>query len=747
MLAQFHSPLIYLLLGAVILDLFLGESIDAIVILGIVIVNALLGFFQENRSENVLKLLKKYLTPRAHVIRDDDESTISAEDVVLGDLLILRPGDIVSADAKIIEATGFFVDESILTGETVEIEKKQLDQVYAGTKIVKGFARAEVVNTGNNTAWGKVAKETAIIKRSGSWEKDIAKFSRAVLWIIGITIILMFVINIMVKGNNTNWLELTLFSVALAVSVIPEALPVVITFSLSRGAMKLAKDKVVVKRLSAVEDLGNIEILCTDKTGTLTENKLVVNTVHSLDKNINLYAAMTCIPAILNGKNQDAFDVALWNNLDVATQKLLLENIKIVQEFPFDPEKRQMSVEVIWNKKKLLISRGVDYKNSPWSIDQGHNGYRVLAITLSKKQIGLISFTDAIKPTTFEAVHMAHNLGLSIKVLTGDAAEVAGHVAKQIGLIADASQVILGDDLDKMDIKAQHDAVEKFQVFARVNPLQKEKIIDLLQEKHRVGFLGEGINDGPALKTSDVGLVVDHAADVAREAADIILLKKDLKVIVNGIHQGRIVSSNTRKYIAATLSSNFGNFYAVSIASLLVNFLPMLPLQILLLNLLSDLPMISIATDNVDKSEMDQPVKFDLKNILTVATVLGLVSTVFDFIFFALFHRLGAGVLQTSWFMGSVLTELVFLYSIRTRKFLFSGLLPSMPIWILTGLAASIAVGLPFTNLGSRAFGFVKPSGSNLVAIFIVVALYLISTEIVKLIYFYKPRSGKLAAS
>lgn len=736
---QFKSPLVYLLIGAAVVDAVLREFADGGVILGIVAINSLLGFFQEFRSEQALKMLKKFISAKSKVIREGREILIETSEVVPGDILAVNPGDILAADVRWGQVSGLEMDESVLSGESQAVDKSVKDLGFAGTTVARGKGFGEVTATGGKTEWGKVAKETVETQQTSSFEKDIGKFSKFILRIIGVTLVLVFAINITIKGGAVSWIELALFSIALAVSVVPEALPVVITFSLSRGALHLAKNKVVVKRLAAVEDLGNIEILCTDKTGTLTENKMAVVEVWGVDKEkIVWFAGMTCLAG-----GHDPIDAAIWESLSGEIQDKLKKEVKVLEEIPFDPVSRTMRVTAMWKKKKWEVIRGADeliMKNNPgaakWTKDVGLSGRRVIAVGVGGRGLGMMAFSDPVKTTTAIAIRNAERLGIKIKILTGDSPAVAGSVAREIKLISNQLSVISGDELDKMDIKEQHMAVEKYTVFARVTPTQKNKIIDLLQEKYRVGYLGEGINDGPALKSADVGLVVDHASDVGRDAADIILLKKDLKVIVDGIEQGRVVSANTRKYILATMASNFGNFYAVSIASLIINFLPMLPLQILLLNLLSDLPMVSIATDNVDPHDTAKPAPFDLRKLLGTAMVLGIVSTLFDFMFFGLFFRSSPTTLQTAWFMGSVLTELVFLYSIRTKKLFLTSRPPAWPIWLLTGLAGALAIGLPFTRFGVETFKFARLPAESLILVFGVVAAYLITTESVKLWYY-----------
>jgi Mg2+-importing ATPase len=350
--------------------------------------------------------------------------------------------------------------------------------------------------------------------------------------------------------------------------------------------------------------------------------------------------------------------------------------------------------------------------------------------------LGAIAFTDPIKPSAYHAVEKAKQLGVTLKIITGDSPEVAGAVGVRVGLLEDPARVITGTVLMALPPDEREKAILQHAVFARVTPEQKYEIIQTLQRTFTVGFLGEGINDAPALKLAGVSLVVDSAADIAREAADIILLQKDLGVIIEGIQSGRVVFANSTKYLKATLASNFGNFYAIAIVSLFITFLPMLPIQILLVNLLSDFPMISIATDTVDASEVSEPRTYDLKEIVLIATLLGVVSTVDDFAFFAIFVGQGAQVLQTSWFVGSILTELVFLFSIRTRLPFFRASRPSGYVLALTGVAAIVTILLPYTSFGQTVFHFTPPTAVSLGIILGLVAAFFVSAELVKLSYY-----------
>lgn len=782
---QFKSPFIFILIFAAALAIGMGEAIDGVMIIIFVFINAILGFVQEYHSARSLQLLKQFVVARARVKRDGKDTIIDSKDLVVGDVVMVETGDIIPADVRFISANDLTIEESILSGESVPIAKdnaelkepvKEINGAtnlgFSGTAVVSGQGTGVVIAIGKNTVMGEVAKLTMETKRTSAFEKGISKFSRFILRMILVILVFLFVANIAIKGDQADIGNLILFSIALAVSVIPEALPVVTTLSLSRGALRLARDKVVVKRLSAVEDLGSIEILCTDKTGTITENKLKVAKIKADDtKKCLLYGVVAS--SFLATKKQEpnnSFDLALWHKLN-KTERVQAMAGERISEIPFDPTRRRNSVLVNMDKNYLMIVRGAvesvvelccglkgkeltDIKQ--WSQTEGQQGRRTIAIAAracpavenydeSQEKdldfIGVVSFVDPIKETTKSAITQAEHLGVKIKIITGDSREVAGAVAYEVGIVKKPDEVLSGEELEAMDEAEQLVAVDKYFVFARVSPQQKYKIIELLQKKYEVGFLGEGINDAPALKLANVALVVDGASDIAREAADIVLLNPSLSVIIAGIRGGREVFANTVKYLKTTLISNFGNFYAIAIASLIITFLPMLPVQILLLNLLSDFPMIAIAMDTVDKMELRRPRSYNTREIVLMAIILGLVSTVFDFIFFALFYRHEPAVLQTNWFIGSVLTELALIYSVRTHFFCLRAKAPSKLLAGLSILAVSATILLPFTNLGIKIFKFSTPTSAHLLTILTVVVCYFVLTEGIKLIY-YRMNNG-----
>jgi len=775
---QFNSPFIYILFFASGLALTMGEKIDGFMILGFITINVIISFIQEYHSAKTIQLLRKFIIARCHVWRSGSECLLDSRELVPGDIAVVETGDIIPADLRFIETNALTVNESILTGEsapvwkTKEPTKQPMADIaaaknigFVGTMVVSGRALGVVIATGNATIMGEIAVLTASAERTSPFAKGIYDFSRFIMKMTITILILLFTINLLIKGANANLIELTLFSIALAVSVIPEALPLVTTLSLSTGAMRLARRHVVVKRLTAVEDLGSIEILCADKTGTITENKLAVAQINSPEPEKCLLMA-TITASFLTEKKADpnnAFDLALWQKLTAAT-KAEARAYTRVNEIPFDPDRRKNSVLVKISGQLQLIVRGApeailagtnlrlsEKKEAlNWSAQEGLLGRRVIAVANKAFSstnykikdehnlifLGMISFFDPLKTTSQKAINKAEHLGVQIKILTGDGPEVAGAVAKQVGLIANAGQVLTGKQLDAMDETERLPAVESHNVFARISPTQKYEIIQILQKKYAVGFLGEGINDAPALKIANVAIAVNKAADIAREASDIILLRHDLKVIIDGVQSGREIFCNTIKYLEITLISNFGNFYAIAIASLVLLFLPMLPVQILLLNLLSDFPMIAIVADSVDRQELKRPRIYNVHEVAAIAILFGFISTVFDFIIFALFYHAEPSVLQTNWFIGSVLTELALIFSMRTKLPFWRSRPPSLILGGLTAAAALAAIIIPFTIFGQTVFKFIKPSSGHLLIIAGVVLGYFIITETIKKFYF-----------
>ena len=790
LLRQFKSAFIYLLLVATLISFFLGERLDAFFILLFLVVNAALGFFQEYRAENALQSLKNFVDRKTRVRRDNKIVSVSVSQVVPGDIVILDAGDMIPADGYFLRAESVTVDESPMTGETEPVAKTAgpLQEApadfygatnigFSRTTLLSGDAELLIFATGKNTEVGAIAKSMQEAESPSAFEEGIGKFSRFILKLVFATLPIIFVLNFIIHKDTFEFAEFLLFSIALTVSVIPEALPLVTTLSLSRGALELAKRHVVPRRLSAIEDLGSINILATDKTGTITENKLSVSSIWGEETDVLHYALMGPLSDIhANEAQNSVFDKALLHYVS-PTLTSTLKGIKRIDALPFDPIRRRSTILVEQDGKAFLMMRGapevvfaatkkkMTVAAKAWAEEQGRNGSRTLAIaykeviygvhkTIEEKDesgfmmVGMIAFADPLKPSTKQAVLHANKLGVRVKIITGDSREVAGWVGYQAGIIMSQDDVITGEELEKLSPEAKLVAVEKYHVFARTMPLQKYEIIQLLQKNNLVGFLGEGFNDAPALKLAHVGLAVENASDIAQDASDVVLLNPSLEVIIDGIKEGRKIFANSMKYLRATLASNFGNFFALAFASLFIPYLPMLPIQILLLNLLSDFPMISIATDNVDDEELQSPKGYQVAELTSIAIVLGVVSTIFDFSFFGYFVQFDdPAVLQTMWFIGSILTELILLFSIRTALPFWKAKRPANIVMWLTGAAALFTLTIAYLPLGEEVFGFVYPEMKYMSVAIGLVALYFVSTEAIKLLFyrFWRAKDSRYA--
>ncbi len=777
---QIKSPFIYLLLIIALINFILGESLDGLMILFLVAINTIFSFFQEYRSHHSLQLLQKYIVDTIRIIRDGKEVEVTTDQLVPGDIIKLYPGDKIPADVRLTSTENLTIDESILTGESAPVQKdaKPIENKnitifnasnigFSGTTILNGRGIGIVFATGNSSHFGSIATSAKDAPKLSSFTKGIAQFSRFILYLVVITVACVFIAHLLLNPQKFDAISLLIFSMALGVSIIPEALPIVITASLSRGALHLAKHKLVAKRLSAIEDLGSMEILCTDKTGTITQNSLSLAAIKSSNERQTLIYGLLAsgLPVSALAKDQ-GFNGPIWQKLTLP-ERASLEHYTVVAEHPFDPLLRYSSVLAKNDDQYILLLRGnvqevinrcanldAAHKEeiTAWSSKEGSLGRRVLAFAkkeLAKplttitqndetdlEYLGLISYEDPLKPTALDALTRAHNLGVEVKIISGDTQEVNYAIAKSINLVTNKDQMISGEELAQKNDADKEKAIEQCTVFAHIVPNQKVQIIQTLEEKYDVGYLGDGINDAPALKIAHVSMAVDTAADIARDVADIILLHKSLRVIVNGIHEGRIIVANMVKYIKSTLAPNFGHFYSLAIASLLIDFLPMLPVQLLLVSLITDFPLIAISTDTVSFADINKPQKYDFKDIALVTMILGLVVMVADFIIFSLFYRAQPAILQTNWFVTSVLVEISFFYSIRTTLPFYKAPRPSWIVASLSAMVAIITLALPFTAFGQKFLHFTPLSANNLLLIGIIVACYFIITDLVKVLFY-----------
>lgn len=777
---RLSSSFLYLLLAAALLSFFLGDWLEGSLIILFIAINLSLETYQEYHSERALSLLKRYLVVHSRAYRNGRLMRIESTKVVSGDIILVEAGDRLPADVRFLHTNGLAIDESVMTGESLPsqkiagllsvpaVEMHEAHNIgFAGTVVTSGWGEGVVFATGSETAFGDIATLTEETDKETAFEKGIREFSRFILKLVLFTLAIIYVASVLIHGERTSSIELLIFSLALAVSVVPEALPVILTVALSRGSLRLAEKKVVVKRLSAIEDLGSIEVLCCDKTGTLTENLLTVSQVKAKhEREVLKLAFASCLVVPTDrGKLHDAFDLALWQAL-TPKEHAEMKRGKRLDSIPFDPERRRNSVlyedatgtSVIVRgapEEILLRSRDVSaYERKDlmqWVAKAGREGDRVIALarkdfakgrkyTLYEEDhlefVGLIAFRDELKPTARETIARAKSLGVTVKIITGDSQEVSGAVGHAVGLIQNPDMVVTGKMLDEMTETERRTAIWEGVVFARVSPRQKFDIIKILEEKHDVGFLGEGINDAPALKLANVAIVVESASDIAREAADVVLLKKSLGTVIDGIREGRTIFANILKYLRVTLTSNFGNFYSVALASLFIPFVPLLPLQILLLNLLSDFPMIAIATDTVDPEELEKPKNYQVHNVVLMATLLGGVSSVFDFILFGALYRVSPETLQTAWFLLSVVTEIILIFSLRTRFKFFLAKRASPTLLFLSLGAFLFALALPFIPYMTGLLHFVRPTPELLLFVTVLAAGYFIATEAVKSFYY-----------
>lgn len=766
----FLNPLILILIVACVISAVVGQSVEAIIIISMVALGLSLNFVQTYRSENAVRDLRGQVAPRATVLRDGVSREISRRDLAPGDIIELSAGDMVPADAALIRTRDLHVQEAALTGESLPVEKSasendQVANVFLGSSIVSGTARAVVTATGQHTKFGHIAERLMAPPPETEFDRGSRRFGVMILQTVFVLVIFVFLTNVML---HRELLESLLFAVALAVGLTPEFLPVITAVTLGRGAMQMAKSKVIVKHLSAMQNFGSIDILCSDKTGTITSGEMTVN--QALDP-FGAPSDSVFEFAYINSSFQSGIHSPLDQSI-LKSKKIDLSAIRKLDEIPFDFERRRVSVVARISEVDWLITKGapesvlqacsflmVGSEQKPIGIDERRRcqetfqalhgrGLRVLAVAsrplddfkngFSKTDErdlilnGYVTFSDPILPGVIEALKGLRKDGVEVKILTGDNELVAKHVCDQVGIVSDT--LILGDQIDLLDDLALEAVAERTQVFARVSPAQKSRILLALKSrKHVVGFMGDGINDAPSLHAADIGISFLNAVDVAKDASDIILLERNLAVLHEGILQGRMAFGNVMKYLLMGTSSNFGNMFSMAAAALFLPFLPMLPAQILLNNFLYDLAQISIPTDLVDETFTIKPRHWDISLIRNFMIFIGPLSSVFDFLtFFVLLKMFPSSerFFHTGWFVESLVTQTLVIFSIRTAG---SALLsrPSLPLTLTVLSVVSAAVTIPFLPFANR-LGFAPLPFTFFAFVILITLIYLIIVELVK---------------
>ncbi len=779
-LQQFKSPITLMLLAASILSLFLGDPTDAIIIFVIVGISSLLGFWQEKSAGDAVKKLLSLVELTASVLRDGKYTEIALKYIVPGDMIQLNAGDIVPADCLLITSNELFTNEAAFTGESFPVEKKtgiipadsplaaRNNMLFMGSNVISGTATALSVKTGLKTEFGHISAELKMAEPETDFEKGIRKLGYLLMQITTIMLVVIFFVNTLMHKPV---LDSFLFAIALAVGLTPQLLPAIISVNLAKGARQMAKQKVIVKRLSAIECLGSMNVLCSDKTGTLTEG--VVTLYASLDT-AGQPSPEVLFLAGVNSSLQQGFQ----NPIDEAiVQKAPKEvsALKRIDEIPYDFIRKRLSILSNLPNGNTLIVKGAlndilkvcthvktttgaieDITTHMPAIQQQYqqfsdNGYRTLGVaikempgttTISRADetgltfMGFLTFYDPVKADAASIIQQLKDLGISLKIITGDNALVAKHIGQLMCL--ENPVVLTGGEIRTMSEDALFSSVKKIQIFAEIEPNQKERIILAMKKSGMVtGYMGDGINDANALRAADVGISVNTAVDVAKEAADLVLLDKDLSVLINGVKEGRRVFTNTIKYIFMATSANFGNMFSMAGASLLLPFLPLLPKQILLTNLLTDFPSMAIATDNIDLVDSIRPRQWDIGFIKKFMIFFGLLSSIFDYVTFGVllyFFKAGEPEFQTGWFLESVVSATLIVLVVRTRSTFYKSH-PGKYLLIATLLIVGFVLVLPVLPFAS-ALGFVAVPPVFYLAMLGIVLLYIISAEVLKKYFF-----------
>ena len=779
-LNQFKSPIIVILLFAAGLSFFLHDSADAIIISLIVFVSGLLGFFQERGANNAVEKLLAIVQTKVQALRDGKQQEVPLEEIIPGDIVILTAGDLVPGDCALVDSRDLFLDEATLTGETYPVEKEvgilppetplsqRKNTLFMGTHVVSGTGTAVVVFTGTKTEFGKVSERLKLRPAETEFEVGVRRFGYFLMEVTLVLLLAIFAINVYLARPV---MDSFLFSLALAVGMTPQLLPAIITINLSHGAKRMAANKVIVKRLAAIENFGSMNVLCSDKTGTLTEGQVHIQSAVDVNGQEN---EKVLFYAYLNA----SYETGFINPIDKAIRthrQFDITGCKKLDEVPYDFIRKRLSILVIKDDSPLLITKGalpnvlaacssaeisdgkiadialVQEQVQQHFVDLSNKGFRILGVayrhmgteTVINKDhetgmifLGFLVLFDPPKPGVADTISHLKALGVSLKIITGDNRLAAANLAQQVGL--SNPHIVTGQEIHLMSTEALLNQVNAIEIFAEVEPNQKEKIILALRKAGNVvGFMGDGINDASALHAADVGISVDDAVDIAKEAADIVLLEKDLGVLINGVREGRVTFANTLKYVFMATSANFGNMFSMAGASLFLSFLPLLPKQILLTNLMTDFPEMTIATDNVDQEMIEKPRRWDIKFIRNFMLIFGIISSVFDYLTFgALLFILHATTEQfrTGWFLESVVSATLIVLVIRTRRPFFKSM-PGKALLIATIMIIGLTLIVPLTPFGT-IFEFISMPASFLLVLIIILILYILAAEQAKKLFY-----------
>ncbi len=811
-ISPFNAVLFFIVVISLFMDEFISKSGDKDfktvgVVLAMIVFSSMLKFWQEFRGNKAAQKLKSMVTTNANVLRQNRQlKNIDVKELVPGDIVFISAGDMIPADCRILESKDLFISQSLLSGESLPVEKTEkilssiesktiieLNNIcFLGTNVISGSAKIIVINTGVNTYFGSISQSIVKKNPENNFDIGIRSISWMLIKIMMIMVPLVFLINGLTKGN---WGEAFLFAIAIAVGLTPEMLPMIVAANLSRGALKMSKQKVIVKRLNSIENIGAMDVLCTDKTGTLTIDKIVLERHLNINGDEDLEVLKW---AYLNSYHQTGLrsimDTAILEHLEVHDHIKVDEHYKKIDEIPFDFQRRRMSVILEQkNNKHLLICKGAveEMMNlSSFAFDPGEDhelhiesdkivtlneetkqnilnttrklnedGLRVLMVAIREFDprpnnykiedesnmivTGFIGFLDPAKPSAKPAIESLNKLGVSIKIITGDNEVVTKKICKDIGI--PVGKIILGNELEKINDKELADSIDAITIFAKLNPSQKSRIVKSLQQKgHVVGFMGDGINDAVALKDADIGVSVDTAVDIAKESADIILLEKDLMVLKAGVIYGRRTFGNIIKYIKMTVSSNFGNMFSMIGASALFPFLPMLPIQILVQNLLYDVSQTSIPWDRMDEEYIASPPKWNVKSIIRFMIYIGTISSLFDYITFALMYFVFKAndiehqhLFQSGWFIEGLLSQTLIVHMIRTKKIPFIESSATTPVIVLTVLVIALGIYIPFSPFAD-SFKFEHLPLRYFLWLFIILSCYCVLTQFVKFMFIKK---------